>query len=70
MFLVVEIQKGENGQFACLVTQHEDLRDAESKYHAVLAAAAKSKLPRHSAALLHEDGHSIRNESYTAGGED
>lgn len=70
MFLVVEIQKNEAGQLAWLVTQHEDIRDAESKYFAVLSAAAKSNLPRHSAALLHEDGHCIRSESYREGGED
>ena len=69
MFLVVEIQKT-NNQLAWLVTQHEELRDAESKYHTVLAAAARSKLQRHSAALIHEDGHTIRNESYTEDGED
>lgn len=64
MYLVIEIQKNEAGQLAWLVTQHEELRDAESKYHTVLAAAAKTTLPRHSAAIIHEDGHSIEQKSY------
>ena len=68
MFLVLEIQKT-NGQLAALITQHEDIRDAESKYHAILSVAAKSGLERHSAALLHEDGHSIYNGSYKPEGE-
>jgi len=70
MFLVIEIQKGENGSLSWLVTQHEDIRDADSKYYAVLSAAAKSGLERHSAALLHEDGHCIRSGSYRSDGED
>lgn len=70
MFLVLEIQKNSEGQLAALVTQHEDIREAKSKYHAVLSVAAKSGLPRHSAAIIHEDGHSIYNESYKAEGDD
>lgn len=72
MFLVIEIQKGENGSLSWLVTQHSDLRDALSKYHSVLAAAAKSGLPRHSATIVYEDGHVVEpyHESFTANGED
>lgn len=70
MFLVVEIQKDGNGHLSWLITEKENIRDAESAYHSVLAAAAITTLPRHSAVILHEDGHSIENQSYTGSGED
>lgn len=63
MFLVIEIQKSESG-LAALCTQHDTLREAQSKYHQVLAYAAVSGLPRHSAAILNEAGANICNESY------
>jgi len=41
MYIVIELQK--NGdQVANIVTTHETENDAYSKYHAILAAAAKS----------------------------
>jgi len=72
MFLVMEIQKDENGSLSWLVTQHSDLRDALSKYHTVLGFAAKSGLPRHGATIIYEDGHVVEpyHESYTSNGED
>lgn len=41
MYIVIELQK--NGdQVANIVTAHETENDAYSKYHTILAAAAKS----------------------------
>ena len=37
---------------------------AESKYHEVLAAAAVSELPQHSATLLTSDGRCVMNQFY------
>lgn len=37
---------------------------AEAKYHEVLAAAAVSELPQHSATLLTSDGRAIMNQCY------
>lgn len=37
---------------------------AESKYHEVLAAAAVSELPQHSATLLTSDGRAVMNQVY------
>ena len=37
---------------------------AESKYHEVLAAAAISELPQHSATLLTSDGRAVMNQVY------
>lgn len=64
MFIVVELQKDANGNVANLVTAHATQAEAESKYHTVLAAAAISNLPAHSAALLSEEGFSIANQCY------
>lgn len=64
MFLVMEIQKSTDSTLSSIVTQHDNLRDAKSKYHLILSYAAKSGLPRHSAAILHEDGHTMAYESF------
>lgn len=66
MFVVVELQ--ENGEtLQNLVTAHTTLREAESKYHTVLAAAAVSTVPVHSAVLLSGNGNVIKSESYRHG---
>ena len=63
MFIVIEIQKtGE--QVATLVNSYTDYKDAISKYHTILAYAAKSGLDRHSAVILDEYGKEIVSESY------
>lgn len=55
MFAVVEIQK--NGTSAVPLTSlFENKDDAYSKYHQVLAAAAKSTVQEHSAILISEEG--------------
>ena len=66
MYLVIEIQKLDGHLAVPPVHEYTDeqWRDAQAKYHEILAVAAKSGLPRHSAVILHEDGHSICNESY------
>ena len=69
-FYIIEIQKYANGEFGHIVhfAYDEDATKArlkaESKYHQVLAAAAVSELPQHSATLLTSDGHSIMNQVY------
>lgn len=64
MYIVIEIQKNQNGQVATLVDSYEDRNTAEQKYHQVLAAAAVSSLPVHTAVMLMEDGYSIKKETY------
>jgi len=63
-YIVVEIQKYENGQVGNLVSAHGTKEEAESKYHSVLAAAAVSALPVHSAVLISEEGYPMRYECY------
>lgn len=63
-YIVLEIQKAEDGTASTLVTTFSAMRDAESKYHQILMYAAKSTLPMHAASLLLEDGRSIMHKAY------
>lgn len=63
MYVVVEIQKAET--MATLVTSHETLAEAENKYHTVLAYAAVSEVPVHSAVMLTETGSFMKSECFT-----
>ena len=70
MFIVIEIQKNAQGQVATLLTAYDSLREAQSKYYTILAAAAKSGLPRHGAAILYEDGKEIASQSFASDGDE
>lgn len=64
-YLVVEIQKFETGAMSTPTWAYDELNAAQSKYHSVLAAAAISKLPCHSAVLMNETGFCIAHECFT-----
>lgn len=63
MYLVVELQK-KDGQMAALNYSYQELSDAESKFFAIMSAAAISSIPKHGAILVSEDGHLLRGEVY------
>lgn len=69
-YYVIEIQQYINGEYGHIVhfAYDEDATKArlkaESKYHEVLAAAAVSELPQHSATLLTSDGRCIMDQCY------
>lgn len=69
-FYIIEIQQYTNGEFGHIVHFAFDANPtkarlkAEAKYHEVLAAAAVSELPQHSASLLTNDGRCIMNQCY------
>lgn len=69
-YYIIEIQQYENGECGHIVHYafDEDISKArmkaESKYHQVLAAAAISELPRHSASLIATDGQCLVHQSY------
>lgn len=63
-FIVVELQKNAEGVVSNIVTPFEEQSAAESKYHSVLSAAAISKLPVHSAAILTEEGFPLMHQCY------
>ena len=69
-FYIFEIQQYINGEFGHIVHFAYDANPtkarlkAEAKYHQVLASAAVSELPQHSATLLTSDGRAIMNQCY------
>lgn len=64
MYIVIELQKNEKGEVANIVTAFPDLPAAESKYHSILAAAAVSDLPVHSAIIVSEEGFPVAHHCY------
>lgn len=64
-YLVVEIQTNSDGAVGNLVWAYDTRDAAESKYHAVLSAAAISGLPMHSAILLGNDAFAFESRCYT-----
>ena len=62
MFIVMEIQKGVS--VSTIVNTYETRNQAEQKYHTVLAYAAVSDVPQHSAVMLEDDGRYIKSESF------
>lgn len=69
-FYIFEIQQYINGEFGHIVHFAYDANPtkarlkAEAKYHQVLASAAVSELPQHSASLLTSDGRCLMNQCY------
>ena len=63
-YIVIEIQKQTDGKIAPLVTEHDTLNEALSKYHTVLGFAAVSNLPKHSCCVIDEGGYYVRNECF------
>ena len=64
MFYIIEIQRMKDGTFAHLVHTAETRNAAESTFHSVLAAAALSDLPSHSATLLSGTGNLMMTKCY------
>ena len=64
MYLVIELQKTAPDRVGNLVTAHTDLNEAQSKFHTVLAAAAISAVPQHSAMLIDDRGGLIARETF------
>ena len=66
-YIVIEIQTFEGGGVTTQAWRYEDELGAEAKYHSVLAAAAKSALPRHAATMLAGDGSYVQHRCYEHG---
>lgn len=64
-YLVVEIQRFEDGKMSTPAYAYDNLNAAEAKFHSIMAAAAVSALPRHAAILISDEGFPMRHESYT-----
>ena len=63
MYLVIEIQT-QNGTVSALNYQYDDIGQAESKYFAILSAAAVSNLDVHAAMVLDCRGVVLKNYFY------
>lgn len=63
-YLVIEIQSFEGGAMSTPTTAHDTQLAAEAKYHAVLSAAAVSKLPTHAAVLATSEGTILESKCY------
>lgn len=64
MYIVIELQKNSQGVVSNIVTSYESLPEAESKYYSVLAAAAISTVPVHSAIIVSEEGFPVKHQCY------
>ena len=66
MYVLIEMQKLNDTTVAIPpIINKTDWNEAESKFHSILAYAAGSELPVHSAVILRNDGLLLKNESYT-----
>lgn len=63
-YLVTEIQVYDDGKTQAPTWAYDDENSAKAKYHQVLAAAAISSLPEHSAILYTSKGFCINGECF------
>lgn len=63
-YIVIELQKLVDGTVANLVYAYDTKKEAESKYYAILSAAAVSNIPIHSAIILQEDAMPVAYKSF------
>ena len=64
MYIVIELQKNDQGVVSNIVTAFDTLAEAESKYYSILAAAAISTVPVHSAIIVSEEGFPVKHQCY------
>ena len=64
MYIVLEIQKVDESSVGTLINSYENRNEAESKYHTVLAAAAISTIPQHSAIMMEDNCVPIKFDGY------
>lgn len=64
-FIVIEMQTKTDGTVGNLVWSYDSRNEAESKFHAVLSAAAVSDLPCHAACIMQSDGKLLDRGCYT-----
>ena len=62
-YITFEIQNT-NGTVGTITKTFEDRLQAESDYHTILASAAISSVPVHSAALMTDEGFMLESKCY------
>lgn len=64
-YIVIEIQKFQDGAIAVPpIATYDSYFDAVSRYHTIMATAAISEVPVHSAVILTDTGQEIKMDSY------
>ena len=63
-YIVIEMQKNAEGMVSNLVTAHDTLAEAESKFYTILASAAINDVPVHSAIIVSEEGFPVKHQCY------
>ena len=65
MFIVLEVQTYDDGSIGIVPpTAYENSDEAQAKYHTILAAAAISQLPMHTAFVLTSDGYVVESRCF------
>ena len=64
MYIVTEIQTYEDGTVGLINNSYEEKAQADSKYHAILSAAAISTLPKHSAIMFTDEAMLENGQCY------
>ena len=64
MYIVIELQTNADGVVSNLVTSHNNLAEAESKFHSIMASAAINDVPVHSAIIVSEEGFPVAHKCY------
>jgi hypothetical protein len=64
-YIVIELQKNNDGSVGNLVYAFNKKAEAESKYYAILSAAAVSSVPVHSAIIIQEDAVPVTFKSFS-----
>ena len=64
MYIVIELQTNTDGVVSNLVTSHNTLAEAESKFHSIMASAAINDVPVHSAIIVSEEGFPVAHKCY------
>lgn len=63
-YLVMEIQTWDTGSIQTPTYAYDTKQQAESKFHAILSAAAVGTLPIHAAVLLTAEGYVLESRCY------
>ena len=63
-YIVMEMQKNPEGTVSNLVTDHDTLAEAESKFYTILSSAAINDVSVHSAIIVSEEGFPVKYRCY------
>ena len=64
MYVAVEIKEKKDGTMEVSTFKKETREQAEKAYHSILATAADSEHPIHSAVILNAEGQRIKGDCY------